>query len=264
MWEIILPFLGFLIGIVAAMTGVGGGIFIVPLLTLTYSFSPANAVGTSLTTITFTAVAATLSYSRQKRIFYKGGILLAVATAPGAVLGAYLTSVVPAMLLGLIFGVFLILVAIRIVFENGFKKRKKPEEAELRSEGILEKDLLANKNHLAIGLVLGFFGGVTSGLLGIGGGVVIVPVMTLVLSMSVHYAVATSMLTMIVTSAAGVGQHFVLGNINFEFALLLAVGSVLGAQVGTYVSKRLSDKSLRRVFALVLLVVSIQMILKFI
>jgi uncharacterized membrane protein YfcA len=104
MWEIILPILGFFIGTVAAMTGVGGGIFIVPLLTVAYSFAPANAVGTSLTTITFTAIAATVSYSRQKRIYYKAGLILATATGPGAVLGAYLTSVIPSATLGLIFG----------------------------------------------------------------------------------------------------------------------------------------------------------------
>jgi hypothetical protein len=230
---------------------------------LAYSFSPANAVGTSLTTITFTAVAATISYSRQKRIYYKTGLLLAVATAPGAVLGAYLTSVVPAMLLGLIFGIFLILVAARIVLENGYKK-KSNTTSNLEPEGVLEKDVLANKTRFAIGLGLGFFGGVTSGLLGIGGGVVLVPVMTLVLSMSIHNAVATSMLTMIVTSLAGVAQHFTLGNINWEFALLLAVGSVIGAQAGTCASKRMSGKNLRRVFSLILIVVSIQMIIKFV
>jgi len=263
MWELILPFLGFMIGTIAAMTGVGGGIFIVPLLTLAYSFLPANAVGTSLTTITFTAVAATLSYTRQKRVFYKSGLALAFATAPGAILGAYLTSIIPSTLLGLIFGIFLILLAARINLENSFKKRK-ALTINSSNEGIKEKDLLTNKTRLTIGLSLGFFGGITSGLLGIGGGVIIVPVMTLVLSMSIHSAVATSMLTMIATSAAGVGQHSALGNINWEFALLLAIGSVLGAQAGTYASKRMSGKNLRRVFGLILIIVSIQMILKFI
>jgi hypothetical protein len=169
------------------------------------------------------------------------------------------------MLLGLIFGIFLILVAVRIVLENGYKKEKENSTtSSLKPEGVLEKDVLANKTRFAIGLGLGFFGGIASGLLGIGGGVVLVPVMTLVLSMSIHNAVATSMLTMIITSLAGAAQHFTLGNINWEFALLLAVGSVIGAQAGTYASKRMSGKNLRRIFGLILIVVSIQMILKFI
>lgn len=266
MWELILPLLGFLIGIVAAMTGVGGGIFIVPLLTLAYSFAPANAVGTSLTTITFTAIAATVSYSRQKRIYYRGGLILAASTAPGAVIGAYLTSVIPATALGLIFGLFMIFVAARIVSESYLKNRKPKSKVApgTRLQGVSEAELLSNRSRLAIGAGLGFFGGVASGLLGIGGGVVIVPVMTLVLAMSMHNAVATSMLTMIVTSIAGVAQHFSLGNINVEVALLLAVGSVIGAQLGAYASKRLSGKSLRLIFGAVLIVVSVEMIVKFI
>jgi uncharacterized membrane protein YfcA len=206
MWEIILPILGFFIGTVAAMTGVGGGIFIVPLLTVAYSFAPANAVGTSLTTITFTAIAATVSYSRQKRIYYKAGLILATATGPGAVLGAYLTSVIPSATLGLIFGLFLIFVAARIVGEGFFKKKDKVA-GNTNAEGVSEKELFGSKTRFAIAVGLGFFGGLASGLLGIGGGVVLVPIMTIILAMSIHNAVATSMLTMIVTSAAGVAQH---------------------------------------------------------
>src|SRR5208337_5414022 len=100
MWEILLPFLGFMIGTVAALTGIGGGVFIVPLLTLLFAFSPGNAAGTSLTVIVFTALAATLNYSRQKRISYKTGALLAVVTAPGGILGGYLTTVISANVLG--------------------------------------------------------------------------------------------------------------------------------------------------------------------
>ena len=262
MWEFILPFFGFLIGIIAAMTGIGGGIVMVPLLTLVYSLTPANAVGTSLTTILFTAAAATSSYANQKRIFYKTGLILTAVTTPGAIFGAYLTSIISSTVLGLIFGIFLIVVSTRIALENGFGKEKKQEDR--TKDKYLEKELLKNKKHLAVGLALGFFGGIASGLLGIGGGVIIVPVMALVFFMPIHNAVATSMLTMIITSTAGVGQHFALGDINWGFALLLAAGSVFGAQVGAYASKRLSSKNLRRIFGLILIIVSIQMILKFI
>jgi uncharacterized membrane protein YfcA len=76
--------------------------------------------------------------------------------------------------------------------------------------------------------------------------------------------VATSMFTMILTSLSGVAQHYALGNVDLEFALLIAVGSVLGAQVGAYASKRVSGMNLRRIFAVVLIIVSVQMIIKFI
>jgi uncharacterized membrane protein YfcA len=258
MWELLLPLAGFLIGVVATLTGVGGGVFIVPLLTLAFSFSPADGVGTSLTVILFTAIGATLGYSRQKRIYYKAGLLLAVLTVPGALLGAYLTAVLSASWLGVIFGVFLILVAAQIIAKGVLGKRG--AGSSMNSEA----EVFGSRRRLAGGILLAFFGGIASGLLGIGGGVVLVPIMALLLLMSMHVAVATSMFTMILTSLSGVAQHYALGNINLEFALLIAVGSVLGAQVGAYTSKKVSGRNMRRIFAVLLIIVSVQMLIKFI
>ena len=103
MWEILLPILGLFIGILASLTGVGGGAIIVPILSLIYAFTPATAVGTSLAAIVFTAVAATFTYWRQKRIFFRTGVFISFATAPGAVIGAYLTEVISATFLGISF-----------------------------------------------------------------------------------------------------------------------------------------------------------------
>lgn len=82
MWEWLLPIFGFLIGIAAALTGVGGGIFIVPLLTLLYGFDPVIAIGTSLATIIMTSIASSVNYLKQKRVYIKIGLILALATAP--------------------------------------------------------------------------------------------------------------------------------------------------------------------------------------
>jgi len=266
MWELLLPIFGFLIGTVASMTGIGGGVFIVPLLTLLYNFYPAYAVGTSLTTIIFTSLASTANYSRQKRIYYKTGLILAITTVPGALLGAYLTSIISSRLLGLIFGVFLLFVAFRMMVNLG-SSRSKPSLAEKDTHFTLvssEKELFESGAKILHGVALSFFGGLASGLLGIGGGVLIVPIMNLTMAMSMHIAVATSMFTMVFTSISGVIQHFSLGNIRFEYALPLALGTIFGAQLGAYTSKRLSSKNLQRVFGMVLIVVSIQMILKYI
>jgi uncharacterized membrane protein YfcA len=262
MWEFILPIIGFLVGILASLVGVGGGIIIVPLLTLAFSFSPSNAVGTSLAVILFTAAAAALNFSRQKRIYYKTGLILASMTAPGAFLGAYLTSIIPSDLLGLFFGVFLIIISFYIIIETtGLRKKETKHEAKFGKN--FEKDLFANKRKLVFGVALGFFGGLASGLLGIGGGIILVPIMTIVLGMTIHFAVATSMVVMFVTSLSGVGQHYFLGNINFEYALLLGIGSIAGAQVGAHSSKKISGKNLRIIFSIFLLSVSVQMLLKF-
>ncbi len=263
MIDALLPVFGFLIAIIASMIGVGGGVFIVPLLTLAYDLSPPNAIGTSLATIVFTSFASTLNYSRQKRIFYKTGLILAAVTVPGAYLGAYLTSVIEPRLLGLVFGVFLIFVALRMVLR--FRPPGKSRSDEEGTSGLESEDsLLSSKKEIIPGTALAFFGGLSSGLLGIGGGSLMVPIMVLVIGMAMHISVATSMFTMIFTSTSGVIQHSSLGNINMWYALLLVLGTIFGAQVGAYTSKKISGKNLRRIFGVVLVLVSLRMILKFI
>ena len=256
----LLPVFGFLIAIVASLTGIGGGIFMVPVMTLLYEFIPANAAGTSLTVIIFTAVASTLNYARQRRIYWRTGLVLAIVTAPGAYLGAWLTTLLNARDLGLIFGFFLIGVAVYIIADLNNLRRSQNQETKARISDI---ELIKSGKTLVLGVGLSFFGGLASGLLGIGGGLLIVPIMTFAMGMAIHLATATSMFTMIFTSISGVAQHYQANHIYFGTALLLALGAIFGAQVGAYTSKRISSKNLRRVFGVVVIVSGVNMILKY-
>jgi len=256
----------FLVGIIAAMTGVGGGVFIVPLLTLAYNFSSHQAIGTSLAMIVFTSISSALGYWKQRRIDYKIGSILTLTTVPGAILGAYITSFIEEKLLGLIFGIFLIFVALRMAFQFNIyniqiSRREKIWHRKIVDSGgaIFEYD--ANVN---LGLVLSFFGGLSSGLLGIGGGALLVPILHLAMGFPMHLTVATSMFIMIFTSISGTATHFSLGNIKIYHAIFLCIGVIFGAQFGAYFSKKISGKGLRRMFGLVLFLVSIRMILNFI
>ncbi len=249
---------GFFIGILASMTGVGGGVFIVPILTLLYNFLPANAVGTSLTTIIFTAIASAINYAMQKRIYYKTGVVLIITTAPGAYLGAWLTTIIEPRELGLIFGFFLIFVALRMAY-GLVRKKGQGKTSTVNSDS----ELLKRKKTIVIGAGLSFFGGLASGLLGIGGGTLVVPIMTITMGMPIHYATATSMFTMIFTSISGVAQHYQANHIDFAVALLFAAGTIIGAQVGAYTSKRISGRNLSLIFAIMLTVAGINMILKY-
>lgn len=109
MWEMfLLPIIGFIIGL-SAMVGLGGGFLVVPLLTLVYAFAPADAVGTGLTTVLMTTFAASAYYWRQKQTYYKIGLILGIASIPGALLGSYLTAKIPGQAIGLLVSVFLVL-----------------------------------------------------------------------------------------------------------------------------------------------------------
>jgi uncharacterized membrane protein YfcA len=262
MLELLLPIFGLLIGIIAALTGIGGGAFIVSLLVLVYAFVPQNAVGTSLTAIIFTAVAATLNFSKQRRIYYKTGLVLAVTTVPGASLGAYLTTILPPRLLGIILGAMLIPIGLYVIADAGHRQRTEGKTFQLSRKS--DSELVRSRDTMLIGVSLCFLGGLGSGLLGIGGGVLIVPMMTLAMGMPIHIATATSMFTMIFTTMSGVTQHYLASHISFEYALLLASGTVIGAQVGAYTSKKVSSRNLRAFFGLMLIAVGIQIILKYI
>ena len=92
-----------------------------------------------------------------------------------------------------------------------------------------------------------------------------VPIMHLIANFPIHVAVATSMFTMIFTTISGVATHFLSGtNIHLDYVVFLAFGVIFGAQVGAYLSKRTSVKNLKRVFGIVLILISIRMIMKYI
>ena len=256
-WWLLVIF-GFLIGILASLTGIGGGVFIVPILTLFYAFVVNAATGTSLTTIIFTAIASTINYAKQKRIYYKTGLILVITTAPGAYLGAWLATIMEERLLGLIFGVFLILVATRTAITVARKKTQ-----DKQSPAKTDSEIIHSGKTIAIGVGLGFFGGVASGLLGIGGGTLIVPIFAIALGMPIHYAIATSMFTMIFTSISAVTKYYQSNFINFPVALTLAAGSIIGAQVGAYTSKKLSSRNLTLAFAIILAVAGANMLIKY-
>ena len=256
---LLLVIFGFFIGILASMTGVGGGVFIVPILTFFYDFTPlSSATGTSLTAIIFTAIASTVNYARQKRIYYKTGLLLVVTAAPGAYIGGYIAKITQEKLLGLIFGVFLILVAIRTVFSL-VRKRSADNALSVKTDA----ELIRSGKIIIIGVALGFFGGFASGLLGIGGGTLIVPILTFALGMPIHLATATSMFTMIFTATSGVAEYYQAGLVNFPVALLVAAGTVVGAQVGAYTSKKISNRNLTAIFSIMLIVAGTNMIIKY-
>lgn len=237
---------GIFIGILAAMFGLGGGFLIVPTLNL-LGVEIHHAVGTSSAAVVFTSLSSALAYSKQNRIHYRVGILLASTAVFGAYIGAWLTSYISAGMLKVIFGAALIPVAVRI-----YRKRSK-EPSEVRIE-----DVEVNYKLVPVG---GFFAGVASGLLGVGGGIINVPFLTY-LGLPIHYAVATSSFAIVFTASSGALKHYLLGNIEFQWLLLLVPGLIVGAQLGAKAAKRTKASNLKNAFAVVMGLLALRMILK--
>lgn len=237
---------GIFIGILAALFGLGGGFLVVPMLNL-LGVEMHHAVGTSSAAVVFTSLSSAIAYSRQRRIHYRVGLLLASTAVIGAYIGAWLTSFISASGLKVIFGLALIVVAVRIY------KKKSAEPSEVKLE-----DVKVNYKLVPVG---GFFAGIASGLLGVGGGIINVPFLSY-LGLPIHYAVATSSFAIVFTATAGALKHYMMGNVETQWLVLLVPGLIIGAQLGADIAKRTKASSLKKAFAVVMALLALRMVLK--
>ena len=241
----------------------------VPMLVLLpwYNLNPAVASGTSLAAIIFTSLSSTFRYKKQGRIDYLLGLALASTTIPGAFLGSYTKSLIDTRLLGLIFAFFLIFVSARMFIGKGGRKDNNASKVFSRGKTRRLTDNYGRAFTYSVDIRLipfsGFIAGFCSGILGIGGGAVLVPVMNLGIGIPIHVTVATSMFIMVFTSTAGTLTNLWLNQIRFDYAVLLAAGIIFGAQIGAHQAAKVSARSLQRMFSVILLIASIRMILKF-
>jgi len=244
------------------MTDVGGGFLIVPILNLFFDLPVHQAVGTSLVTIIFTALFLTFAYARQKRIDYKLGSIFTIGTVPRAILGAYATKFLTERVLAAVFDIFLMLIALRMMrilnissgggstANTGWRRRI------IDSKGVIFEYSANMKPRIA----LSFLGGFVSGLLGVGGGVVMVPVLSLAVGFPVHLAIAASMFITIFTSISGALTHLAFGNVQLEYAAYIILGTIAGTQLGAAIANRLKEKALARIFGGVMILIGLRMI----
>lgn len=259
-----LALLAVLIGLASSMLGIGGGIFIVPILTLIFNLDIHQSVGTSLFSIIFMAISSSFEYARQRRVDYLPCIILSAGAILGGVSGAYATRFVESEKMSAIFGAVLILIAIRFLKagkEEGKVSTRSPNSRGWRRVLVDSKgDRFEYTVNTRLGVLFSLLAGFVSGFLGLGGGVVMVPVLRLVVGMPMHLAVSSSVFIMILTSISGSFIHKNLGNVRLEYGLPVALGVILGAQVGARLARKTPGKWLQVMFGLLLLSLGARMI----
>jgi uncharacterized membrane protein YfcA len=244
------------VGTLASMLGIGGGILNTPLLIIVFGVSAQIAPASTLVAALFVAVSSTVAYGRQKPspILVKTGLLLSLLTVPGTFAGIFLrNAITDDYLLRLIFGVVLFPVALSMLFAKKRSKDISPSKPKAHDFSGL------TKGRLILSLVGAFSGGIVSGLMGLGGGVLVVPVLDILMGVPMHAAVATSMLTMIFTASSGTILNYALGQIDLFFSVTLGIGMVIGAQIGSRLAHRIDAVRLKQLFGLVLLFPLIKM-----
>lgn len=234
--------LGLAIGTYGTLIGAGGGFVLVPVLLILYPEDSAETITSiSLAVVFFNALSGSLAYARMRRVDYKSGLLFAAASIPGAILGALSTSYVPRRLFDAGFGVLLIGTSLVLLLYSP-NAREREEKATRRS---LERKLVdtagttyAYSYNPALGVALSCVIGYVSSFLGIGGGIMHVPVLAHLLNFPVHVATATSHFVLAIMALTGTAVHVVSGSFTHGVGRTasLAVGVLIGAQVGAVFS----------------------------
>jgi uncharacterized protein len=240
--------IGVAAGIVGSMLGLGGGIIISPILTLT-GFLPSQVASTSLLAVASTGASSTLSYSIKKRINYSIGIKVSAFAVPFSVIGALVSSNLNPDAFKLYFAILLISTSFYLLFRRQIKADKR----EHADRGKLISNTLLYGGSSAAGFI--------SSLFGIGGGIIFVPLLFAVKKLSMQQSVATSQLSILITSIAGILTHSILFQQDYVFAGSLALGALAGAQVGSFIAIKISEKLLTILFSFSLIIISIQLIL---
>ncbi len=258
-------------GFLGSLTGLGGGVIIVPLLTLGFGIDIRYAIGTSLISVIATSSGAASAYLKEGLLNIRAGMFLEIATTLGAIAGTAIAIFAPTHVIAIIFG-FVILYSSIV----SFKKRKLDENVEIVPERKIRKiDELLKANgtyitasgkktyklqHLGGGFIVMIFAGILSGLLGIGSGALKVIAMDSVMKMPFKVSTSTSNFMIGVTAAASAGIYMNRGYIDPVLSFPVMIGVLIGSLVGAKILLKAKTKSIRIVFALVIFVLALEMI----
>lgn len=244
---------GFAAGVFGSLLGLGGGILIVPLLTLGFNLPLRDAVGVSLACVVATSAIGAATFLERRIADLRLAMLLELFTAAGAIAGGLIAFALDEQLIAGLFAVMLLYTAATMV-----RRAFRPDPAEALAGDTA--DTTPRPRNLPLGAAGGVFGGVVSALLGIGGGVVIVPVLHVAMGAPLRVATATSTVMIAVTAAASAIVYLIRGAIDPYVLAPTAVGVFAGALVGSRSAQRIELRVLRVLFIVVLVYTAMLMI----
>ncbi len=263
---VLLGLLGFGVGVFGTLVGAGGGFILTPVLLLVYPHStPALLTAISLIVVFFNAGSGSLAYARQRRIDYRSGAVFALCTLPGSVLGVLVADRVSRPGFDVIMGVALTGLAWWLVRGRRRPPGGDPDRGVART--IIDREGKQYRYHVNVrlGATFSVVVGFVSSFLGIGGGVVHVPLLVTVLGFPTHVATATSHFVLAWMALVATLTHVLAGTfhhlVGLRRAAALSVGVVFGAQLGAVLSQRLSSAMIQRLLAFGLLALGLRLVL---
>lgn len=249
-----------------SLMGLGGGLILVPTLLLLHEFfeafawaTPQTIVGISLVVMIFTGLSSTLSYLKVGRVDYKSGAIFLIGSIPGSIFGSWLNQFFDTDTFLLYFGMVTIIISMLFFLKRKERKQIAPDEKGVRSFEI-DGEKYFYRISVPVAVIVSVAVGMVSGLFGIGGGSVMVPVMILLFGFPIHIATATSMFMIFFVSIIGASTHIALGHVAWEYVFFFIPGAWIGAKLGAFVNQRLTGNALEWILRIVLVIIGARMI----
>jgi uncharacterized protein len=258
----------FLAGLLGSLTGLGGGVVLVPLLTLLFKVDIRYAIGASLVSVIATSSGAASAYVKEGFSNIRIGMFLEIATTLGALAGAFVVRWIPTNAIAVIFGAVLLYSALLSRRPRSLAARNvspDPLATRLRMNGSfpdVDGARHYNVQRVPAGFGLMFGAGTLSGLLGIGSGAVKVLAMDQAMQIPFKVSTTTSNFMIGVTAAASAGVYLHRGYIDPGLSMPVVLGVLLGSFLGTRILVKAETKVLRLIFSLVILLLGVEMIYK--
>jgi uncharacterized membrane protein YfcA len=268
---------GIIAGFFGALLGIGGGVIIIPCLTMFFNFGIKEAIAVSIVSVVATSIAGASRYVEQRITNVRLGMFLETATTAGAVSGAFLAVKAPSSFLYILMGILLIYLSVSQLLTRKKEEEKLRNDLFITKEDEISRKLgLSNKypdiaegkevNYTVIrtksGLIASYLAGLISAMLGVGGGIIKVPVMNQLMNVPMKAAVATSKFMIGVTASTGALLYLAYGLVNTEAVAPVAMGVMIGATAGTSVMNKMKAGFIKLIFGLILLYFAYNMIIK--
>jgi uncharacterized membrane protein YfcA len=264
---VLLAVVGFVGGTFGSMVGLGGGVFIIPALTLFLGVPIHAAISASLVAVVATSTAGSITYVRQGLTNFRVAVTVETALTAGALTGGFVGAMLDKQVLSGIFGGVMVIVSVYMALNRRSGSAMPNEGAALGPFGSTYYDPQRREHvryhvrRMPFGVFTGLVAGNVSGLLGVGGGFLTVPVMRLAMGMPMRAAVATSSLMLGVTACAGAIVYFAKGLVDPTVAVPVVLGVTAGAVLGSRIALKVRSSILAIALSAVLFILSIQMIL---
>jgi len=259
---LIMLLIGIAAGILGALFGIGGGLFIVPALTLIVGLTTKEAAAVSLVSIVATSVGGTVFYLDNRVANIRLGLLLEISTVIGAIIGALISSYLEDWIVTVIFIIVLVISATRMILGLKTEIRDDENGRFVFHDVKTGKDTRYDLKNVPVGFTACSAAGAISSLTGVGGGLVKIPVMNTIMGVPMKVATATSSYMIGITAFSGAIIYFLNGQVILDVAAFTAIGTFIGAMIGSRLSKKFDGSSMKKYFSILVFIVAFMMILR--